>query len=89
VRVESTPLNTQQSNPLRQLRFGDLQNARVTLNGQPVASGDVFVAPANTTAAEFTVERRTPGQSTTVHVVVVDDCGEWKTFVGGGTSAGF
>jgi hypothetical protein len=89
VRVESTPLTPQQNNPLRQVRFGELQNARVTLNGQPIASGTVVTMPPDTFAVEFAVERQTPGQSTTVHFVVVDGCGEWKTFVGGGTGAGF
>ena len=28
-------------------------------------------------------------QPTAVHLTVVDGCGEWKTFVGGGTAAGF
>ena len=37
----------------------------------------------------LTVERIEPGEATTVPFVVVDDCGEWPTFVGGGTSAGF
>jgi VCBS repeat-containing protein len=89
VHVESTPLNTQVVNPLRQIKFGEMPNARVTLNGQPVRSGDDVTLPAITTAVDFTVERVTPGQATTVHFVVVDDCGEWKTFVGGGAGAGF
>jgi hypothetical protein len=89
VHVEATPLNTQRPNPLQALRFGTFQNARVTLNGQPVTSGQTFSVPANTTALDFTVERATPGQPTTVPFTVVDGCGEWQTFVGGGTNAGF
>ena len=30
-----------------------------------------------------------PGQPAMVPFTVVDGCGEWKTFVGGGTAAGF
>jgi hypothetical protein len=45
--------------------------------------------PGNVTVADFTVERVTPGQPTTVPLTVVDGCGEWKTFVGGGSGAGF
>jgi len=89
VHVESTPLNTRQPNPLKQIKFGAFENARVTLNGQPVGSGQTFTPPTNANAMDFTVERATPGQATTVHLVVVDGCGEWPTFVGGGTGAGF
>jgi hypothetical protein len=35
------------------------------------------------------IRRVTPGQATTIPLVIVDGCGEWKTFVGGGTAAGF
>jgi hypothetical protein len=89
VHVEATPLNTQQNNPLQQIKFGVFQNAKVTLNGQLIASGHVYMVPANTVAVDFTVERLTPGQPTTVHLTIVDGCGEWPTFVGGGTGAGF
>ena len=89
VRVEPTPLNTQQPNPLKQVRFGTFQNAKVTLNDQPIASGQAVTPPANASALDFTVERVTPGQATTVPFTVVDGCGEWPTLVGGGTNAGF
>jgi large repetitive protein len=89
VHVEATPLNTQQNNPLQRIVFGTLQNAKVTLNGQTIASGQTYTAPANSIGADFTVERVTAGQPTTVPFTVVDGCGEWKTFVGGGTAAGF
>ena len=89
VHVASTPLNGQQNNPLLQLQFETLENARVTLNGQPIASGQTYTAPPNTFAVDFTVERVTPGHPTTVPFTVVDGCGSWKTFVGGGTGAGF
>ncbi len=87
--VEATPLSIQPSDPLSQLRFGRFQNAKVTLNGQPIADGQTFTVPPNTSAIDFTVERVTPGQATTVPLIVVDGCGEWPTFVGGGSSAGF
>jgi hypothetical protein len=89
VHVEATPLNTRQNNPLQQIVFGTLQNARVTLNGQPVADGQVYTAPINTFAVDFTVERVTPGQPTLVPFTVIDGCGAWQTFVGGGAAAGF
>jgi hypothetical protein len=89
VRIEPTPLNNQQVNRLVVLRFGTFQNARVTLNGQSVASGQTVTLPPGTLGVDFTVERATPGQATTVPLVVVDGCGDWPTFVGGGTAAGF
>jgi hypothetical protein len=35
----------------------------------------------------FFVRRIAPGQGTTVELVVTDQCGEWRTFVGGGPNA--
>jgi YVTN family beta-propeller protein len=89
IQVQGTPLTTQEPDPVRSLRFGTLQNAKVTVNGQPIASGETFTAPAGSTAVAFSVERITPGQPTTVPFTVTDGCGEWQTFVGGGAGAGF
>jgi VCBS repeat-containing protein len=92
VHVEATPLNTQGNNPLQVIRFGTLQNAKVTVNGITIGSNgnnQEYRPPANTTAVDFTVERVTPGQATTVPFTVVDGCGQWQTFVGGGPSAKF
>jgi len=89
VHVETTPLNDLSPNPLREVRFGTFQNARVTLNGQAVTSGQIYTVPANGVAVDFAVERLSPGQATTVPFTVIDGCGVWPTFVGGGTSAGF
>jgi len=89
VHVGSTPLNSGQTNPLKELRFGTLQNARVTLNGQTISGGQTVTVPAGATGMDFTVERIKPGEATTVPFTVVNDCGEWPTFVGGGTGAGF
>jgi hypothetical protein len=87
VHVEATPLNTQQNNPLLEIRFGTFQNAKVTFNGQAVASGQKLVLPVNSFAVDFTVERATAGQATTVPFSVLDGCGLWPSFVGGGTGA--
>jgi hypothetical protein len=40
--------------------------------------------PASTT---FWVRRATDGRATSLPLVVVDDCGTWPTFVGGGPTA--
>jgi hypothetical protein len=89
VHIEGSPQPTLQNNPLKKLTFGTLQNARVVLNGQAITSGQVVTLPANAFAVDFTIERVAPGQATTVPLTVEDGCGEWQTFVGGGTSAGF
>jgi hypothetical protein len=89
VRITATPLNGQQSNPLQKLVFTRLQNARVTVNGQQIREGGQYDVPANTTAVDFAVERVTAGQPATVELTVHDGCGVWRTFVGGGTGAGF
>jgi VCBS repeat-containing protein len=89
VHVGTTATPTQQNNPLTKVTFGTMQNARVTLNGQVIESGKPIILPANTFAFDFTVERIKTGEATTVPFTVVDGCGEWPTFVGGGTGAGF
>ena len=95
VTVTTPPFAGNVANPIQQIAFGQsnpsrgYQNARVTMNGQNVASGQVVTLPANSTTASFTVERVTAGQPTTVHLTVANGCGEWKTFVGGGGGAGF
>lgn len=87
--ITSTQLNTNAANPITSIRLGTLQNARVTLNGQTLSSGQTLTLPANTTALELVITRITPGQATTVPLTVVDGCGEWQTVVGGGAGAGF
>jgi chitinase len=89
VNIQPTPLNTSAGNTLQQIRFGSFQNATVTLNGQEVASGQAVTLPAGATSADLVVRRATAGQPTTVPLTVVDGCGDWQTFVGGGTGAGF
>ena len=89
VHVEPTAYNTLRDNPLLQVKFGTFENAAFTMNGQVVANGQVVTLPINTFAIDFTAKRSTPGQPAIVPFSVVDGCGEWQTFVGGGTAAGF
>src|SRR5207244_2151186 len=65
VHVETT-VNAQQANALKSIRFGTFQNATVTLNGQPISSGQTVTPAANAQVVDFTVERATPNQATTV-----------------------
>jgi hypothetical protein len=87
--VAVSPLNTGESNAIREFRFGGFQNARVSRNGQVIASGQAIALPANSTTFDFVVERVQPGSAATVQLTAVDSCGEWPTFVGGGPAAGF
>ncbi|HZS02765.1 MAG TPA: hypothetical protein VFE37_28900 [Chloroflexota bacterium] len=46
-----------------------------------------YTFPAGTRQTTLVVRRATPGQAATLRLVVVDGCGDWPTFVGGGPSA--
>jgi hypothetical protein len=76
------------NNPLSTLRFTGMANAEVDVAGQTGRSG-VFAVdlPAGTTRTDVLVRRLVAGQAATVQLVIVDRCGEWPTFVGGGPSA--
>jgi hypothetical protein len=89
VMITPTAVTGGTPNELSELQFGTFQNAKVTHNAQPIAGGQTVSLPPNTSVVTFTVERMTPGQPTTVPFTVVDRCGPWRTFVGGGTGAGF
>ena len=82
-------MNTQKNNPLQSLTFTQFDNATVTFNGQPVASGQTINLPPGTVLAAFVVDRVAAGQPSTVFLTIRDTCGAWPTFVGGGTAAGF
>lgn len=89
VTLTTSPLNTAAANPITELRFGVLQNATVSVNGQPVASNQTVSVGGGATSVQLIVDRVTPGLHTNVPLRVVDACGEWSTFVGGGPNAGF
>ena len=71
---------------LRELRFGNGTNARVTIGGQTRSGPFTYPAPSNTSALTFTVARIERDQPMTAPLVVVDTCGEWPTFVGAGAA---
>ena len=58
----------------------------VTPAGRLMANVLASVAAYET---EVRAERIVAGQAATAHFTVEDGCGEWETFVGGGTAAGF
>jgi hypothetical protein len=75
-------------NALQAIRFGAARNAVIDLPGGPTGSaGNVNQTyPAGTAQATFAVRRA--GGAMTVPFTVVDDCGDWRTFVGGGAALG-
>src|SRR5262249_42197980 len=78
---------TGQNNRLLALQFSRTTNALVDVGGQ-TGRTRVFTAslPRTSASTTFTVRRAGPG-SATVALTVVDRCGSWTTFVGGGASA--
>ena len=79
------------ANSLRELRFDPASNALIDVpNGPQGSTGGITVPlPAGTQQTTFFVRRQTAGQAATVPLTVVDECGEWRTLVGGGTATGF
>jgi hypothetical protein len=80
------------ANALRALRFGEPRaesNALIDITtNQPGRTGPFTVTlDPNQGGIGFVIRPQTPGQPVTVPFVVVDGCGAWPTFVGGGPSA--
>jgi hypothetical protein len=75
------------NNALRSLRFGAATNATIEAGGQSGPGSLMVSLPAATRQYGFAVRRTTAGQAITVPLTVVDGCGEWPTFVGGGASS--
>ncbi|MGE3910845.1 MAG: glycosyl hydrolase family 28-related protein [Chloroflexota bacterium] len=76
------------NNTIQQLQFGPAQNATIEIGGQTRPGGNFTLnLPPGTQQVTFTVRRQTAGQPATAPFAVVDDCGAWFTFVGGGPNA--
>jgi hypothetical protein len=87
------------TNELRDLVFGgdpphESSNDLISFSG--VASMDgrgpqhghfEVPLPPGTQTITFDVRRAATGQATTVHIIVIDDCGPWPVIVGGGPNA--
>lgn len=75
---------------MRKIVIPRAENAQVEILGQTIgAGGGSATPPIPSQSVTFTVARQPAGSQVTVTVpiVVTDDCGEWKTFVGGGPTA--
>lgn len=76
------------NNTLRSLRFGAATNGLIDIGATVGSTGGITVSfPAGTRETSFVVRRAAAGQPMTVPFIVVDDCGDWPTFVGGGPAA--
>ena len=90
LRVTVTANNTPglPPNQIRELEFRPVRNALIDVNGQTGRTGEFDIElPPNTQTITFLIRRQTNGQATTVHLEVEDQCGEWRTMVGGGPGA--
>jgi uncharacterized protein YkwD len=76
------------TNVLRKIQFGALMNSTIDMPGYgtPTANTTVGIIPG-TQQVTFTARRLTSASGTTVPLVLTDDCGDWRTFVGGGRTA--
>jgi hypothetical protein len=79
------------NNQLQSVRVTRLTNATVDVATSPVTSvstaPQTVPLPSLPASIALTVNRVTPGQAATVELVVIDGCGVWPTFVGGGPNA--
>jgi hypothetical protein len=76
------------NNRLVRLRFGRADNGLIDVAGRAdVAGSFTLELPDRPDGIIFHVRRVTTGAATTVHFTVVDECGDWPSFVGGGPTA--
>jgi CSLREA domain-containing protein len=87
-RLRATISASGANNTVVTLRFARTANAEVDVAGQTGRIGAFSVdLPPGTTRTDVLVRRLVGDQAATVRLVVVDRCGEWPTFFGGGPSA--
>jgi hypothetical protein len=89
VTITAQPVTCAPTNQLRSLQFGATTNGLVDIpGGQTGATGNFTITPPpGTQQLTFFVRQQAPGGYTTVPLVIVDNCGAWSTFVGGGPAA--
>jgi hypothetical protein len=74
--------------PIQSLIFHAGSNALVDVGGLTARSGELQVSmPPGSFAPTFVLRRAVAGAPSTLPVTVVDGCGTWETFVGGGAGA--
>jgi hypothetical protein len=73
------------ANAFERISFDALTNATVEVPGSSPGSSPFLFTPGPGHQATFTVRRTNAGQFM-VRLTVVDACGPWQTFVGGGAN---
>jgi lysophospholipase L1-like esterase len=86
-RLGFTITATGAGNGLREIRVGAARNATIEIAGSTGAGNFVVPLPGVPASVQGTVTRTRAGEAVHVPLVVVDQCGEWQTFVGGGPNA--
>jgi hypothetical protein len=74
-------------NGLREIRVGAARNATIEMAGSTGTANFVVPLANAPTSVSGTVTRTRAGEAVHVPMVVVDQCGPWQTFVGGGPNA--
>ncbi len=73
---------------IREVRVGPGTNARIDIGGHEYAADTFTFTPTSAMQqVTFLLRAERGDASVTVPLVVVDDCGEWRTFVGAGAHA--
>ena len=75
------------NNRLRQVQFGPATNGQIDAGSGLRPGGFAVDLPPNTQQMTFHLKRVAPGAAATIPLTVVDSCGGWPTFVGGGPAA--
>lgn len=84
VTVSATTGAAAPNNRLSQLRTGNMPNAAVDVRGQTLLSNGSLSLPDRPQSIDLFLRRTNISGSITVPMFIVDDCGDWPTFVGGG-----
>ena len=85
--LQVTITATGQNNRVLGLEIGQTKNALVDIGGQSGRTGPFSISLPGTSATTSFVVRRDKAGPATVRLAVVDRCGSWTTFVGGGVNA--
>jgi subtilase family serine protease len=86
--LQVTVAATGTANTLRSIQFGSAANGTIDAGSVSSSPGNFsWNLTSGPTQVSFTIHRSTAGSATTVALTVVDGCGSWQTFVGGGLSA--
>jgi hypothetical protein len=87
-RLQATFTVNGANNAIDYVRITETHGGSVTYNGA-TRTGEQILEPSapQQKTLSFEVRRLTTGQPTTIKITIVDGCGAWDTFVGGGPNA--